>query len=90
LDEEIDTKKGIPAIGFGLRRFSKKKISSVKEKDILPFLLHLGDEGGFLGNTAKRVPESPTGLNLAHHIVRIEDAELTFGFGLGKRVLGQH
>jgi hypothetical protein len=89
LDEEIDAEKSIPAFGFGLRRFSKKKISGVEEEDTLPFLFHLGDQSGFLGNTAKGVSESPAGLDLTHHIVRIDDAELVLGFGLSKRVLGQ-
>jgi len=81
VDEEINTKMGLPAFGFCLRRFSKKKIPGVEEENLPPRLLHLGDQGGFLGDTAMRVSESPTRLDLAHHIVRIEDAEL----GLGRR-----
>jgi hypothetical protein len=76
VDEEINTKKGIPAFGFGLRRFSKKKITGVEEEDLPPFLFHVGDKGGLLGDTAKRISESPTGFDLAHHVIRIEDAEL--------------
>jgi hypothetical protein len=87
LDEEIDAEKGIPAFGFGLRRSSKKKISGVEKKDVLPFLSDLGDESGFLGDTAKRGSESPAGLDLAHHVVCIDDAELILALGLGERVL---
>jgi len=76
VDEEVNTKKGIPAFGFCLRRFSKKKIPGVEEEDLPPFLFHLGGQSGFLGDTAKRVSESPARLDLAHHIIRIEDAEL--------------
>jgi len=46
----------------------------------------LGDKGGLLGDTAKRVPESATGLDFAHYVIRIEDAELDFGLGLDKRM----
>jgi hypothetical protein len=88
LDEEVDTKKGVPALGFCLRGFSKKKISGVEEKDLSAFFLYLIDERRFLGNTAKRVSESPTRFDLTHHIIGIEDAELVFGVGLSKRVLG--
>jgi len=76
VNEEINTKKGIPAFGFCLRRFSKKKIPGVEEEDLPPCLLNLGGQSGFLGDTAKRVPESPAWLDLAHHVIRIEDAEL--------------
>jgi hypothetical protein len=76
VDEEIDTKKGLPAFGFCLRRFSKKEIPGVKEQDLPPLLFYLGDQRGFLGDTAKRISESPTGFNLTHHIIRIEDGEL--------------
>jgi len=72
-----------------LRRLSKKKISGVEEEDTFPFLFDLGDKSGFLGNTAKGVSESAAGLDLTHHIIRIDDAELVIGFGLSKRVLGQ-
>jgi hypothetical protein len=88
LDKEVHTKEGVPAFGFRLRRFSKKEISCVEEKDLSAFFLYLSDERRFLGNTAKRVSESPTGFDLAHHIIGIEDAELVFGVGLSKRVLG--
>jgi hypothetical protein len=88
LDEKVNTKEGIPALGFCLRRFSKKKISGVEKKDLPPFLFRLGDKSGFLGNTAKRVSESPTGLDLPHHIIGIENHELILGLDLSKRVLG--
>jgi hypothetical protein len=88
LDEEINTKKGVPALSFCLRRFSKKKISGVEKEALPPFLFHLGDKSGSLGNTAKRISESAARLDLTHHIIGIEDAELVFGFGLSKRVLG--
>jgi hypothetical protein len=72
-----------------LRRFSEKQVSGIEEKDLFPFLFHLGDKRGFLGNTAKRASKSPTRLDLTHHIIRIDDAELILGFGLSQGVLGQ-
>jgi len=36
VDEEINTKKGILAFAFCLRRFSKKKIPGVEEEDPPP------------------------------------------------------
>jgi len=76
VDEQINTEKSIPAFGFCLGRFSEKKIPGVEEEDLLPCLLDLGGQRRFLGDTAKRVSESPTRLDLAHHIIRIEDAKL--------------
>jgi hypothetical protein len=76
LDQEVNTKKGVPPLRFGLKRISKKEIPGVKEEDLPPLLLHLGDKRGFLGNAAKRVSESSARLDLPHHIVRIDDAEL--------------
>ncbi len=89
MDEEINTKKRILALGFCLRGFSKKKISCIEEEDLFPFLFYLGDKSGFLGNTAKRVSKSPARLDLTHHIIRIEDAELILGLGLSQSVLRQ-
>jgi hypothetical protein len=79
LDEEIDTQKGICSFGFRLRKFSKKEVSGIEKEDLSPLFFYLQDKGGFLGDTAKRAPESPTGLDLAHHIVGVDDAELDFG-----------
>jgi len=86
LDEEVDTKKGVPALGFCLRRFSEKEISCVEEKDLSAFFLYLSDERRFLGNTTKRVSKSPTGFDLTHHIVSVNDAELNLGCGLVERI----
>jgi len=79
LDEEIDTKKSVSSFGFSLRRFSKEKVSSVEEKDPSPLFFYLRDKGRLLGDTTKRAPESPTGLNFTHHIIGVNDAELDFG-----------
>ncbi len=86
----MGAEKGIPAFGLGWRRFSKEKIPGVEEEKPLPFLFHLGDKRGLLGDTAKRVSESPAGLDLAHHIVRIDDGKRVFEFSLRSRALGQH
>jgi hypothetical protein len=86
LDEEIDTQKGISPFGFRLGRFSKKEISGVEEKDLSFLFFQLGDKGGLLGDTAKGAPESAAGLDLAHHIVRVNDAELDFRCGLDERI----
>ena len=71
-----------------MRRFSKKEISSIQEKDLSPLLFYLGDNGGFLGDTTKRAPESTTGLDLTHHIIGVNDAELDFGCCLWERGMG--
>jgi hypothetical protein len=77
VDKEINTKKDIPPFGFCLRRFSKKKIPGVEEQDFPPFLFDLRSQSRFLGDTAKGVSESPARLDLTHHIIRIEDGELS-------------
>jgi hypothetical protein len=56
----------------------------VSRRRILLPLFYLGDKSGLLGDTAKRISESPARLNLTHHIIGIEDAELVFGFGMSK------
>jgi hypothetical protein len=84
LDEKVDTKQVIPAFGFCLGRFTKKEISGVEKENLPSLFFYLGNESGFLGDTAKRISESPTRLDLTHHIIRIEDAELVFGFGMSK------
>jgi hypothetical protein len=84
LDEEINTKKSVSSFSLRLRRFSKKKVSGVEEKNLSSFFFYLGDKGRFLGDTAKRVPESPTGINLSHHIVGVDNAESDFGGSPGR------
>jgi hypothetical protein len=88
LREEIDTEKGISAFCFRLGRFSKEEVSGVEEKDSPPFF-HLRDKSGFLGDTTKRVPESPTGFYLTHHIIGVDNTELGFGRSLEKRGIGK-
>jgi hypothetical protein len=88
LNEEVNTEKGIPAFGFCLGRFSEKEIPGVEKEDLPPFFFDLGNESGFLGNTAKRISESPTRLDFTHHIVRIENGELVFCFSMRQWVLG--
>jgi hypothetical protein len=88
MDKEIDTKQVIPALGFCLGRFTEKEISGVEKENLSPLFSCLGNERGLLGDTAKRISESPTRLNLTHHIVSIEDAELAFGFAMSKWGLG--
>jgi hypothetical protein len=87
LDEEVNTKKSVPAFSFCLKRFSKEEVPGIKEKKLSPFLFHLENKSGFLGHTAKRVSESPTRLDLTHHIVGVNDAELDFGGGPEERVM---
>jgi hypothetical protein len=76
VDEEISAEKGISSFSFGLRRFSKEKIPGIEKENFSPLRFDLGDQSRFLGDTAKRVPESPAGFDLAHHIIRVKDAEL--------------
>jgi hypothetical protein len=78
LDEEINTKKSVSSFSLRLRRFSKKKVSGVEKKNLSSFFSYLRDQGRFLGDTAKRLPESPTGINLSHHIVGVDNTESDF------------
>jgi hypothetical protein len=76
-----------------LRGLPKQEISGVEEKEFLSFFPELVDERRFLGDTAKRIPESPAGLNFTHHIIGVDDAPLNFGCcrdgGKIKQVQGQ-
>jgi len=88
LDEEVDTEQVILAFGFCLGRFTEKEISGVEKEKLPPLFFYLGNESGLLGDTAKGISESPTRLDLTHHIIGIEDAELVFGFTMSKWGLG--
>jgi hypothetical protein len=85
LDEEARAKQGVSPFRIRLRKFSKKEISCVEEKDFLPLPSDLGDQRGFLGEAAKGISESAAGLDLAQHIVRIDNDELNAGCGLAVR-----
>jgi len=87
LDEEINTKECIPPFGLRLRRFSEEEVTSFEEKDLSSLSFYLRDKSRFLGDTTKRAPESPTGLDLTHHIIGVDDAEMDFGCGLHTRRL---
>ena len=76
MNEEINSEESIFTFGLCLRGLSEKKIPGVEEEDLPPSLFDLGDQRGFLGDPTKRVSKSPTRLDLAHHIIRVEDAEL--------------
>jgi hypothetical protein len=89
LDEEIDTKECISSFGLRLRRFSKEKVSGVKEKDLSTLFFYLRDKCRFLGDTTKRAPESPAGLDLTHDIIGVDDAELDSGCGFDEGSIGQ-
>jgi hypothetical protein len=68
-----------------LRRLSEEEVSGIEEKDPSPLFSELGNKGRFLGETAKRVPKSAAGLDLAHHIIRINDGESDFSPTENKR-----
>jgi hypothetical protein len=85
LDEKIDTQEGIPLFDLCLRRFSKKEVSCVEEEDFPPVAFRLMNDRCFLGDTAKRTPESPARFDLAHDIVCVDNAKLDFSGGLNKR-----
>jgi hypothetical protein len=87
LDEEIDTKECISSFGLRLRRFSKEEVSGVKEKDLPTLFFYLRDKCRFLGDTTKRAPESPAGLDLTHHIIGVDDTKLDFGCCLEERIM---
>jgi hypothetical protein len=89
LDEEIETKECISSFGLRLRRFSKEEVSGVKEKDLSTLFFYLRDKCRFLGDTTKRAPESPAGLDLTHHIIGVDDAELDSGCGFDEGSMGQ-
>jgi hypothetical protein len=84
LDKEIGTKERISPFGFRLKRFSKEEVSGIEEKDLFPLFSYLGNKGRFLGDTAKRTPESPTGFDFTHHIIGIDDRELDLVHSLGE------
>jgi hypothetical protein len=85
LDEEIDAKQCISPFRFCLGRLPKKQIAGIDEENFSPLAHHLTDQGCLLGHTAKGIPESPAGLDLAHHIICVDDAELDFGGRLERR-----
>jgi hypothetical protein len=87
LDEEIDAKQCISPLRFCLGRLPKKEIAGIDKKNFFPLAHQLTDQGCLLGHTAKGVSESPARLHLAHHIIRVDDAELNSG-SLERRRLG--
>jgi hypothetical protein len=89
LDKEIDTQESVFSFGLCLRKFSEKEVSTIKEEKLSPLSSYLDDKARFLGDTAKRIPESPTGLDLTHHIICIDDAEFDFGCGFDEGSIGQ-
>jgi hypothetical protein len=88
LDEEIDAKQTISPFRFCLGGLPKKQIAGIDEENFSPLASDLTDQGRLLGHTAKGIPESPAGLNLPHHIICVDDAELDFGGRLERRRLG--
>jgi hypothetical protein len=88
LDEEIDPKQCISPFRFCLGRLPKKEIAGIDEENLSPLARHLTDQGCLLGHTAKRIPESSAGFDLAHDIIRVDDAELDFGGRMERRSLG--
>jgi len=85
LDEEINAKECVSPFGLRLGKFSKEEVSSVEEKGASPFFFYLGDKSRFLGDTTKRAPESPARLDLTHHIIGVNEAEMDFGYCLKER-----
>ena len=85
LDEEFRPEKPILLFRFRLRRFSKEEVAGIEEKDPPTLFSELGDQGRFLGKTAKGVPKSAAGLDFAHHIIRVNDGKLDPGDTLSKR-----
>jgi hypothetical protein len=85
LDKKIDPEQAVPSLRFGLGRLSKKEISGVEKKNGFSFILHLTNQGRFLGHTAKGIPKSPAGFNLSHHVIGIHQSKLNFGFAMGGR-----
>jgi hypothetical protein len=85
LDDEVSTEESVLLFRLCLRRLSEEEVSGIEEKDPSPLFSELGNKGRFLGETAKRVPKSAAGLDLAHHIIRINDRELNLGSTLNKR-----
>src|SRR4030042_1761870 len=79
LDEEVNAEEGVFYFGFGPGKFSKEKVSCVEKKDLCAFLFHFRDQCRFLGDPAKRASKSAAGLDLAHHIIGIDNTEMGFG-----------
>jgi hypothetical protein len=88
LDEEVNAKQCVSPFRFCLGRLSKKKIAGIDQENSSPLAHHLTDQGCLLGHTAKGIPESPAGFDLAHHVIRVDDTELDFEGRLGGRRLG--
>jgi hypothetical protein len=85
LDEEFRPEKPVLLFRLRLRRFSKEEVAGIEEKDPPTLFSELGDQGRFLGKTAKRIPKSAAGLDFAHHIIRVNDGKLNSGAALNKR-----
>jgi hypothetical protein len=85
LDEKIDPKEAVPSLRFGLGRLSKEEIPGVEKENGLSFFFHLINQGRFLGDTTKRIPKSPAGFNLSHHVIGINQSKLNFGCGMDGR-----
>jgi hypothetical protein len=85
LDEEFGPENPVFLFRLRLRRFSKEEVAGIEEKDPPALFSELGDQGRFLGKTAKGVPESAAGLDFAHHIIRVNDGKLNSGAALSKR-----
>jgi hypothetical protein len=76
LDEQVHAEERVLAFGLGLEDLSKEEVSGIDKEYFLTLLLDPGDQGRFLGDPAKRVSKSPTGLNLSHHIIGVDEGEL--------------
>jgi len=68
-----------------LGNFSKEEVSSVDEKGASPFFFYLGYIIRFDAATTERAPESPARLDLTHHIIGVNEAEMDFGYCLKER-----
>jgi hypothetical protein len=77
LDEKFYAEEGVFAFGLGLEGLSKEEVSGIDKEYFFALLFDPGNQGRFLGDPAKRVSKSPAGLNLSHHIVGVDDGEVS-------------
>lgn len=68
-----------------MRSFTKEEVSGIEKKDLPSLSPQLGNQSRLLGHTAKGIPKSAARLDLAHHIIGVDDTE----FDLRLRLKGR-
>ena len=82
LDENIDFLDIFPSLCFAFRELEEEEVPRVEDEDVLSFRSQSLDQCGFLGEPAKGILVSATGLDLPLDIVGVDDGEVMFCVGL--------